>query len=100
MQRGRASVLAAAVATALLACQSTLSVLGDVPSFSLTERSRSPLRAADLARHVWIADFVFTRCPDVCPALTARMRKLQDLLDAKDDPVRLVSFTVDPVHDT
>jgi protein SCO1/2 len=28
------------------------------------------------------------------------MRKLQDVLDAKSDPVRLVSFTVDPVHDT
>ena len=77
-----------------------LPVLGAVPAFSLTERSGQPLGADDLAGHVWIADFVFTRCPDFCPALTARMAGLQKNLPPGADPIRLVSFSVDPAHDT
>jgi protein SCO1 len=71
-----------------------------VPPFTLTERSGNPLRASDLAGHVWVADFVFTHCPDFCPLLTTRMRGLQDRLGQSADPVRLVSFSVDPVRDT
>jgi len=74
-------------------------VLGTVPDFSLTERSGSVIHAADLDGSVWIAGFIFTRCPDVCPALTARMADLQKTLAASDG-VRLVSFSVDPAHDT
>jgi len=56
--------------------------------------------SADLAGRVWIADFVFTRCPDVCPLLSTRMAALQKSLATGDDPVRLVSISVDPAHDT
>jgi protein SCO1/2 len=48
-----------------------------------------------------VANFVFTRCPDVCPALSARMARLQDAVGGKGpDVVRLVTITVDPDHDT
>ena len=76
-----------------------LPVLGVIPPFSLTERAGTPLTGLDLAGHVWIADFIFTRCPDFCPALTVRMAGLQKALPAGGDPVRLVSFSVDPAHD-
>ena len=78
----------------------SLPVLGTVPSFALTERSGESLTAADLAGHVWVADFIFTRCPDFCPALTARLATLQKTLPAAADPIRLVSFSVDPTRDT
>jgi protein SCO1/2 len=74
-------------------------VLGTVPPFALTERSGRTVGTTDLRGHVWIADFVFTRCPDFCPLLTARMAELQRSLPAGDD-LRLVSVSVDPVHDT
>lgn len=74
-------------------------VLGAVPAFELTERSGTAVRSQDLAGSVWIAGFIFTRCPDVCPALTSHMADLQRSLDGSD-PVRLVSFSVDPAHDT
>jgi protein SCO1/2 len=77
-----------------------LPVLGDVPAFSLTERAGTPFTRDDVRGKVWIVDFVFTRCPDVCPALTARMRELQKTLARDAAPVELVSITVDPVHDT
>jgi len=79
-------------------------VLGTVPPFSLTERHGTTVGAGDLAGRVWVADFVFTRCPDICPVLSTRMASLQDKLNGKlaagDAPVRLVSISVDPLHDT
>jgi protein SCO1/2 len=74
--------------------------LGRVPPFTLVERAGTPLTAEMLAGHVWVADFVYTRCPQFCPALTAEMARLQPRLATGDDPVRLVSFSVDPTHDT
>lgn len=74
-------------------------VLGTVPDFSLTERSGSDVRASDLDGSVWIAGFIFTRCPDVCPAITARMADLQQAL-AGEPAIHLVSISVDPTHDT
>lgn len=89
------------IAATVLACGSApLPILGTVPPFTLTERSGRPLDATDLRGHVWIANFIFTRCPDVCPALTEKMGLLQEILTGPPDPVRLVSFSVDPHNDT
>jgi protein SCO1 len=96
---GGALVTAGLVAWLLLRPH-PLPVLGTVPPFTLTERSGRAVRAEDLSGHVWVADFVFTRCPDFCPALTARMAGLAKTLAPARRPVRLVSFTVDPAHDT
>jgi len=60
--------------------RASLPLLGTVPPFTLTERGGDAVRAEDLAGHVWIADFVFTRCPDFCPALTGRFARLQHQL--------------------
>jgi protein SCO1 len=53
---------------------------------------------ADLADRVWIASFIFTRCPASCPKISAIMKGLQNRLAGTG--VRLVSFSVDPEHDT
>jgi protein SCO1/2/putative membrane protein len=67
-------------------------------AFRLVERSGEAVTDADLAGKVWIADFVFSRCPSSCPRLTAELRTLQDKL--KDTGVRLVTVTVDPEYDS
>lgn len=100
-RRGLSRAGVGLVLAVLAGCRAPeLPVLGTVPPFALTERSGRPLRAEDLVGRVWIADFVFTRCPDVCPALTRRMARLQSLSSDGSDAVRLVSFSVDPSHDT
>jgi cytochrome oxidase Cu insertion factor (SCO1/SenC/PrrC family) len=70
---------------------------GVVPDFSLTERSGRPLTRAHLAGAPWIADFVYASCPGACPVLSGEMARLHRRLG---DRVRLVSFSVDPEHDT
>jgi cytochrome oxidase Cu insertion factor (SCO1/SenC/PrrC family) len=75
--------------------------LGAVPAFTLTERSGRSVSSSDLRGSVWIADFIFTRCSGVCPMLTARFSRLERQLRRDGvDGVRLVSFSVDPSHDT
>lgn len=78
-----------------------LPLLGQVPAFSLVDSNGKPLSQAQLAGQVWVADFIFTHCPGVCPVLSAQMAKLQRALAGPGaDPVRLVSFSVDPANDT
>ena len=74
-------------------------VLGRVPEFTLINRDGRTVGRGDLAGAPWVADFIFTRCPASCPMLTARMARLNGDLP-EDMGVRLVSFSVDPEHDT
>jgi protein SCO1/2 len=68
-----------------------------VPDFSLTERSTRPITRKDLDGKVWVADFIFTHCGGICPAMSSNMEKLQQRLP---EEVMLVSFSVDPANDT
>lgn len=73
--------------------------LGAVPAFTLQERSGATITLADLARQVWIAAFIHTRCRTECPLMSSQMARLQEGLSAERD-VRLVSITIDPAYDT
>jgi protein SCO1/2 len=69
-----------------------------VPNFSLLDQNGKTITDADLKGRVWVANFVFTRCQGPCPMMTAKMAGLQDALGPAN--IRLVTFTVDPEHDT
>lgn len=75
-------------------------VIGPVPPFSLVERSGRSISRDDLAGRPWVADFIFTRCTGMCPALSTRMAELHRRLREQGLQARLVSFSVDPSHDT
>ena len=94
---GAAFVLASAVGGARVWRVPEPARLGTLPDFRLVERSGRTLSLADLRGRPWVADFIFTQCGGACPAMTGRMARLRRELP---DGVRLVSFTVDPGHDT
>lgn len=73
--------------------------LGTVPPFSLTAQDGSTVTNETLAGKVWIANFFFTECAGICPAMTGRMRGLTEKL-AGEKSVAFVSFDVDPDRDT
>ena len=76
-------------------------VLGSVPGFVLTDETGARFDAGERLRgQVWIANFIFTRCPDICPAFTAKMALVQDKTATPAPAPHLVSFSVDPNHDT
>lgn len=79
-----------------------LPTFGVVPDFQLTAADGQPFGTANLDGKPWVADFVFTSCPDVCPLMTQRMSQLQTWLVEHhlSKRVHLVSISVDPARDT
>ena len=72
---------------------------GAVPEFSLTNELGHPVSLETFKGHEWVADLIFTHCTSICPLITSKMYALQQEL--KDQPdVKLVSFSVDPMHDS
>ena len=76
-----------------------LPVLGEVPDFQLTAQTGETIDRQSLQGHVWVADFMFTSCPGPCPRMSSQMHQVQTATADLPD-VKLVSFTVDPAHDT
>ncbi|HEY2986113.1 MAG TPA: SCO family protein [Candidatus Binatia bacterium] len=76
-----------------------IGLYGKVPPFSLVDRSGKEIQLSDLLGKVWIADLIYTHCPDTCPVQSAEMKTLQDKF-AREADLRLVSITVDPKRDT
>jgi len=77
-----------------------LPILKTIPSFALTERDGRTVTTDDLRGSIWVADFFFTSCAGPCPALSLRMRSIQQSVRSFDGDVKLVSFSVDPEFDT
>ncbi|GGA40943.1 lipoprotein [Kroppenstedtia guangzhouensis] len=72
----------------------------EVPDFQYKDQNGKPFGLSDLKGKVWLSNAMFTRCPDVCPPMTANMKKVQDRLKSEGLEVQIVSFSVDPTHDT
>lgn len=68
--------------------------------FSLRSQADSEVTLSTFQGRVWVAAFMFTRCPTVCPEITRRMKRVQDRAKEQALDLQLVSFSVDPEHDT
>jgi protein SCO1 len=75
-------------------------VFGTLPAFELTNSRGEPFGSKELEGAVYIANFVFTSCPSICPALMDRMNAVQKRVKNTSGMVRLVTITVDPETDT
>ena len=72
---------------------------GQVPPFSLIERSGQRVGRDDLLGHIAVVDFIYTECTETCPTQSLQLAQLhRDFADVRE--LRLVSITVDPQHDT
>ncbi len=70
-----------------------------IPPFSLTNQDSLLFTEKDLEGKVFIADFVFTTCPGICPVMTKNMARLQQNLADQED-IWFITHTVDPERDT
>jgi len=72
------------------------------PDFALQDGDGHTVGLKDLHGKVVVLNFLYTRCPDVCPLQTERMALMQRMVQptALRDRIRLVSVTADPVNDT
>src|SRR5690242_16934064 len=72
-------------------------VMWPAPQFSLPDQDDATVSTADLRGRVWIVDFIFTRCGNTCPKMTARREQL--LKQIADPRVMFLSISVDPEGD-
>ena len=72
-----------------------------VVNFVLTDQNGQRFRLADSRKKILVVTFIYTKCPDVCPLLTAKFASMQRSLDQKKQTdYLLLSITTDPENDT
>ena len=76
--------------------------LGPAPDYRLTNTRGTAFGSADLAGKPHVVAFVFTRCPTICPVMSASMARIQQAMQKRGltDRTALVSISLDPEHDT
>ena len=90
-------VLGVLVGKLLPARHGEMPVLYEGARFALTDQDGKPFSNNDLRGKAYICDFIFTTCGSACPIMT---HKLADVQKNTPADVQLVSFSVNPEHDT
>ena len=97
------STLTLGLALAGGACQrseESLPKLGTVAPFAFIDQGAHPFSSLTLRGKPWVGAFFFTRCPTICPKITARMKGLSEFGAREELDFKLVSFSIDPDNDT
>ncbi|MBI2686146.1 MAG: SCO family protein [Acidobacteria bacterium] len=98
--RSRREWLAAGFFAALSCARpKPLPVYSTVPPFRLTAQTGAPFDSTVLGGAPWLASFFFASCNGPCPRMNAEIYNLQEQTYSYRN-LKLVSFTVDPEHDT
>ena len=75
-----------------------LPLLFSTPEFELIDQNGKPFKSSQLKGNVWVAAFIFTKCPGACPMMTRKLATLQNAVPKQN--VQIVTFSVDPKNDT
>ncbi|MBU3024470.1 SCO family protein [Zobellia galactanivorans] len=70
-----------------------------VANFSLIDQNNTPITQENYKDKIYVADFFFTRCPNICPIMANHMKKLQKAF-LNDDDVMFLSMSVTPEIDS
>lgn len=71
----------------------------DAPSFTYEAQNGKMFSSDSLKGSVYVANFFYAQCPNVCMDLSKSMAQLQQ--NFIDNPeIKLVSFTIDPLRDS
>lgn len=76
-----------------------LPIIAQVPEYELISENGQRFGSQNLKGKVYLANFVFSRCPSVCPKMLGELEKVQKRIRGTGHKVSIVTFTVDPDHD-
>jgi len=69
--------------------------------FTLINQDEKTISLDDYRGSFVVLDFIYTSCPDVCPMMTANLRRVENKLGNRfGQSVHFISITVDPEYDT
>ena len=70
-----------------------------IPDFTLINQDSQRVSQADLSEFIYVTDFFFTSCPDICPRMKEQMVRVYERFK-DEDRFKIVSHTLDPEYDT
>ncbi|HXA00379.1 MAG TPA: SCO family protein [Cytophagaceae bacterium] len=70
-----------------------------IPDYTLIDQNGKAFKGKSLKGNIYIADFFFTSCPGTCPKMTNQLKRVQEAYASSPD-IKIVSYTVDPGHDS
>ncbi len=72
-----------------------------LPEAKLIDENGQPFDLNQTRGKVVVVSLIYTHCPDICPLTTAKMKQIQEGVQAAglSNQVQLVTFTVDPQRD-
>ena len=76
-----------------------LPALSQIRNFNLKDMSGESFELRRMKDKVWIVNFFFTTCSDVCVLMTKNMKSLYESFKIEND-IAFVSVTVNPEQDT
>jgi protein SCO1/2 len=77
----------------------TDTVYQTIPDFTFVNQYGDSTGSKNLKNDIYVADFFFTSCPSICPVMQRNMLNVYNAFKDTAD-VKIVSFTIDPRHDT
>jgi len=69
-----------------------------IGNFSFTNQYGETVSQKTTEGKIYVADFFFATCQNICPAMSSQLIRLQDAI--KNDDILILSHTVNPLHDT
>lgn len=76
-----------------------LHTIGAVPDFEFVDQNNNVVTNKDYEGKVYVVEFFFTSCPDICIEMNDNMIKIQNEFLGNPN-VGIASFTIDPAYDT
>jgi protein SCO1/2 len=76
-----------------------LPIITRVPDFQLISENGQRFGSENLKGRVYLANFIFSRCPSICPKMLGELEKVQKRIRSTGTKVAIVTFTVDPDYD-
>lgn len=70
-----------------------------IPDFEFTNQEDTTLSSDEMRGKVYVANFFFSSCPTICPAMNYNLKQVQDRFLGYED-IYFLSFTVDPEYDS
>lgn len=77
----------------------TDSTYHSIPDFAFVNQSNDTISQSDYEGNIYLANFVFTTCPTICPVMTYNMRRVQQKMEQYPN-FMILSHTVFPEYDT
>ena len=78
---------------------SNYSSIHQIPNFSFTNQDNQPVTEKTVEGKIYVANFIFTRCNNICPKMTTNMDILQQKYK-EDEGVIFLSHSVTPEMDS